>query len=77
MSMCPAVCLCPPPTPVPMGAQMTEKDERVVCYIINTAEYCHETAAQLAESVANRIDAALVGSVDISDEQVGGEGGGG
>ncbi|CAI5958970.1 unnamed protein product, partial [Closterium sp. NIES-64] len=49
--------------------KMTEKDERVVCYIINTAEYCHETAAQLAESVANRIDAALVGSVDISDEQ--------
>ncbi|GJP39555.1 hypothetical protein CLOM_g23913 [Closterium sp. NIES-68] len=49
--------------------KMAEKDERVVCYIINTAEYCHETAAQLAESVANRIDGDLVGSVDIGDEQ--------
>lgn len=23
--------------------QVSEKDERVICYIVNTAEYCHET----------------------------------
>jgi hypothetical protein len=23
--------------------QVSDKDERVICYIVNTAEYCHET----------------------------------
>ena len=49
--------------------KLTEREERCVCHIINTAEYCHETVAQLAESIQNRIDPHLVGSVDMSEEQ--------
>ncbi|GAQ83207.1 vacuolar protein sorting-associated protein 53 [Klebsormidium nitens] len=49
--------------------KVTEKDERVVCYIINTGEYCSETAGQLAESVAKVVDAQFVEQVDVGDVQ--------
>jgi len=28
-----------------MVGQITEKDERAICYIVNTAEYCHDTVS--------------------------------
>eukprot|EP00897_Mesotaenium_endlicherianum_P004927 jgi/Mesen1/4462/ME000227S03482 len=49
--------------------KMSEKDERLICFIVNTAEYCHETAAQLAESIQNRIEAQFADAIDMSDEQ--------
>lgn len=49
--------------------KVPDKDERVICYIINTAEYCHETAGQLGESIQNRIDAQFADSVDMTEEQ--------
>lgn len=49
--------------------KVPDKDERVICYIINTAEYCHETAGQLGESVQNRIDTQFAESVDMNEEQ--------
>lgn len=47
----------------------SDKDERVICYIVNTAEYCHETAEQLAENISKIIDAQFAEKVDMSEEQ--------
>ncbi|KAL8109968.1 vacuolar protein sorting-associated protein 53 A [Apium graveolens] len=47
----------------------SDKDERVICYIVNTAEYCHKTAGELAENVAKIIDSQLADAVDMSDVQ--------
>lgn len=47
----------------------SDRDERVICYIVNTAEYCHETAGQLAENISKIIDAQFADMVDMSEEQ--------
>ncbi|XP_076921561.1 vacuolar protein sorting-associated protein 53 A-like [Bidens hawaiensis] len=46
-----------------------DKDERLICYIVNTAEYCHKTAGELAENVSKIIDSHLTDAVDISEVQ--------
>ncbi|KAI3495023.1 hypothetical protein L1887_37131 [Cichorium endivia] len=45
----------------------SDKDERMICYIVNTAEYCHKTAGELAENVSKIIDAQLADGVDMSE----------
>jgi hypothetical protein len=50
--------------------KVSDKDERVVCYIVNTAEYCHETAANMGENIAKLIDVQFSESIDMSEEQV-------
>ncbi|XP_052197337.1 vacuolar protein sorting-associated protein 53 A isoform X2 [Diospyros lotus] len=47
----------------------SDKDERVICYIINTAEYCHKTSGELAENVSKTIDPQLAEGVDMSEVQ--------
>eukprot|EP00250_Pteridium_aquilinum_P035828 c9974_g1_i1 orf=227-2767(+) len=47
----------------------SDKDERVICYIVNTAEYCHETAGQLAENISKIIDIQYADKVDMSEVQ--------
>ncbi|KAG5549623.1 hypothetical protein RHGRI_014809 [Rhododendron griersonianum] len=47
----------------------SDRDERLICYIINTAEYCHKTAGELAENVSKIIDPQLVDAVDMSEVQ--------
>eukprot|EP00252_Welwitschia_mirabilis_P001763 TRINITY_DN11706_c0_g1_i1.p1 TRINITY_DN11706_c0_g1~~TRINITY_DN11706_c0_g1_i1.p1 ORF type:complete len:829 (+),score=191.73 TRINITY_DN11706_c0_g1_i1:175-2661(+) len=47
----------------------SDKDERTICYIVNTAEYCSETAGQLAESISKTIDPQFADKVDMSEEQ--------
>lgn len=47
----------------------SDKDERVICYIVNTAEYCHETAGQLAENISKIIDLQFTDKVDMSEVQ--------
>ncbi|KAI3995071.1 hypothetical protein MKX01_020843 [Papaver californicum] len=47
----------------------SDRDERVVCYIVNTAEYCHKTSGELAENVAKIIDSQYADKVDMSDVQ--------
>ncbi|KAI5061178.1 hypothetical protein GOP47_0023683 [Adiantum capillus-veneris] len=47
----------------------SDKDERVICYIVNTAEYCHETAGQLAENISKIIDVQFADKVDMSEVQ--------
>ncbi|XP_024986310.1 vacuolar protein sorting-associated protein 53 A-like [Cynara cardunculus var. scolymus] len=47
----------------------SDKDERMICYIVNTAEYCHKTAGELAENVSKIIDAQLANAVDMSEVQ--------
>ncbi|KAG6550389.1 hypothetical protein Mapa_008352 [Marchantia paleacea] len=49
--------------------KVTDREERVICYIVNTAEYCHETAGQLAENIAKIIDIQFSESIDMSEEQ--------
>ncbi|CAM6084244.1 unnamed protein product [Calypogeia fissa] len=49
--------------------KVTDRDERVICFIVNTAEYCHETAGQLAENIAKIIDTQFSESIDMSEEQ--------
>ncbi|TXG52976.1 hypothetical protein EZV62_022145 [Acer yangbiense] len=47
----------------------SDRDERVICYIVNSAEYCHKTSEELAESVSKLIDSQLADAVDMSDVQ--------
>ncbi|CAN4105512.1 unnamed protein product [Withania somnifera] len=49
--------------------KISDKDERVICYIVNTAEYCHKTFGELADNVAKLIDAQFVDRVDMSEVQ--------
>uniref|UniRef100_A0A2P2LZH3 Uncharacterized protein n=1 Tax=Rhizophora mucronata TaxID=61149 RepID=A0A2P2LZH3_RHIMU len=44
----------------------SDRDERVICYIINSAEYCWNTSAELAESVSKIIDTQFAAGVDMS-----------
>ncbi|XP_030543340.1 vacuolar protein sorting-associated protein 53 A isoform X1 [Rhodamnia argentea] len=48
----------------------SDRDERVICYIVNSAEYCHKTAGELAESVSKIIDSQYADGVDMSEVQV-------
>ncbi|KAH9622612.1 hypothetical protein KSS87_002661 [Heliosperma pusillum] len=47
----------------------SEKDERMICYIVNTAEYCHKTAGELAENISKIIDPLFADRVDMSEVQ--------
>ncbi|KAJ9693443.1 hypothetical protein PVL29_012286 [Vitis rotundifolia] len=47
----------------------SDRDERVICYIVNTAEYCHKTSGELAENVSKIIDSQLSDAVDMSEVQ--------
>ncbi|CAN1159233.1 Vacuolar protein sorting-associated protein 53 A [Linum perenne] len=44
----------------------SDRDERVICYIVNSAEYCRKTSGELAESVSRIIDPQLVAGADMS-----------
>ncbi|KAF1895195.1 hypothetical protein Lal_00043840 [Lupinus albus] len=45
----------------------SDRDERVTCYIVNSAEYCHKTAGELSESVSKIIDPQFADGVDMSE----------
>ncbi|KAK9088536.1 hypothetical protein Scep_027618 [Stephania cephalantha] len=47
----------------------SDKDERVICYIVNTAEYCHNTSGELAENVSKMIDSQFSDKVDMTEVQ--------
>lgn len=47
----------------------SDRDEKIICYIVNTAEYCHKTAGELAESVSKIIDSQYADKVDMSEVQ--------
>lgn len=47
----------------------SERDERVICYIVNTAEYCHKTSGELADNISKIIDSQLADVVDMSEVQ--------
>jgi len=49
--------------------KMGERDERVACLIINTAEYCYETVESLAESCSNIAEAPFADRVDMAEVQ--------
>ncbi|CAF1712233.1 unnamed protein product [Brassica napus] len=45
--------------------QVSDRDERVICHIVNSSEYCHKTCGELAEKVSEIIDPHYVDVVDI------------
>ncbi|VVB00648.1 unnamed protein product [Arabis nemorensis] len=47
--------------------KVSERDERVVCYIVNSAEYCHKTSGELSENVSQIIDPHYADGVDMSE----------
>ncbi|CAI9773930.1 unnamed protein product [Fraxinus pennsylvanica] len=47
----------------------SDKDERVICYIVSTAEYCHKTSGELAENVSKIIEPQFVDMIDMSEVQ--------
>lgn len=54
-----------------MDAQIktSDKDERLICYIVNTAEYCHKTSGELAENVSKIVDPQYADKIDMSEVQ--------
>ncbi|KAG2314123.1 hypothetical protein Bca52824_017245 [Brassica carinata] len=49
--------------------QVSDRDERVICHIVNSSEYCHKTCGELAEKVSEIIDPHYVDVVDMSEVQ--------
>ncbi|KAK8966481.1 hypothetical protein KSP40_PGU008820 [Platanthera guangdongensis] len=49
--------------------KMSDRDERMICYIVNTAEYCHKTSGELAENVSKIIESQFADKVDMSEVQ--------
>ncbi|RCV28648.1 hypothetical protein SEVIR_5G425600v4 [Setaria viridis] len=47
----------------------SDRDERMICYIVNTAEYCHQTSGELAENVSKMINPQFADKVDMSEVQ--------
>ncbi|KAL7148335.1 hypothetical protein ABFS83_06G171600 [Erythranthe nasuta] len=47
----------------------SDRDERVICYIVNTAEYCHTTSGELAENVSKIVEPQFADSTDMSEVQ--------
>jgi len=46
--------------------QTSEKDERMICYIVNTAEYCHKTVSSLKQTVCYSCDDFFNSLFDLS-----------
>jgi hypothetical protein len=51
------------------GTMGYNSDEKMVCYIINTAEYCRETVNPLGESVAKTLDKPFSDEIDMTAEE--------
>ncbi|KAG2292034.1 hypothetical protein Bca52824_038703 [Brassica carinata] len=49
--------------------KVSDRDERVICHIVNSSEYCHKTCGELAEKVSEIIDPHYVDVVDMSEVQ--------
>ncbi|PKI58904.1 hypothetical protein CRG98_020650 [Punica granatum] len=47
----------------------SDRDERIICYIVNSAEYCHKTSGELAESISKIIDPQFTDGVDMTEVQ--------
>ncbi|KAK4743678.1 hypothetical protein SAY87_009990 [Trapa incisa] len=47
----------------------SDRDETIICYIVNSAEYCHNTSGELAESISKIIDPQFTDSVEMSEVQ--------
>ncbi|KAG6388213.1 hypothetical protein SASPL_153412 [Salvia splendens] len=65
---------------VAAATKTSDKDERLICYIVNTAEYCHKTGfvsndlnmsefCELAENVSKIVDPQYADSIDMSEVQ--------
>ncbi|XP_047974595.1 vacuolar protein sorting-associated protein 53 A-like isoform X1 [Salvia hispanica] len=52
-----------------VATKTSDKDERLICYIVNTAEYCHKTSGELAENVSKIVDPQYADSIDMSEVQ--------
>jgi len=53
-----------------VGAILSEKDEKTLCLVINTTEYCAKTVLGLTETIKKLIDPKFIDQIDMKDEQV-------
>ncbi|XP_078440105.1 membrane trafficking VPS53 family protein [Wolffia australiana] len=49
--------------------KVSDREEKIICYVVNTAEYCLKTSGELAENVSKMIDPPFSGKVDMSEVQ--------
>jgi hypothetical protein len=49
--------------------ELNEREERTICLIINTSEYCSTLCKQLASTVQSTIDKEFSSKVDMKKEQ--------
>ncbi|KAK3262239.1 HIT domain protein [Cymbomonas tetramitiformis] len=54
---------------VTAGVKISDKDERIVCLVINTAEYCKETVSPLGETIAKVLDKPFSEGIDMTSEE--------
>ncbi|KAL3820049.1 hypothetical protein ACJIZ3_005954 [Penstemon smallii] len=47
----------------------SDRDERIICYIVNTAEYCQKTSDELAENVSKIVEPQFADKIDMSEVQ--------
>eukprot|EP00798_Chlamydomonas_sp_ICE-L_P005789 gene5789-2585_t len=60
----------PPPYTTPeWQIKLPEQEERVVCYILHTAEFCRDTIEGLAAAIQKDIKPSLADQVDMSEEE--------
>jgi hypothetical protein len=48
--------------------KFTEADQRLVCGILCTSEYCLETTQQLEDKLKEKVDPALAPKIELSQE---------
>jgi hypothetical protein len=53
----------------PPDTKLSEKEEKMLCLIVNTAEYCSSTTTSMAEAIRKSIKSKFVEKIDLSSEQ--------
>lgn len=51
------------------SVKFTREEQKKICCILTTAEYCLETTQQLEEKLKEKVDAAMVDQINLSHEQ--------
>lgn len=49
--------------------RFTKDEQKKICCILTTAEYCLETTRQLEEKLKEKVDTVLVDQINLSHEQ--------
>jgi len=50
-------------------ARISEKEEKMLCLIVNTAEYCAQTTVGMTETIKHMINVRFTEKIDLKDQQ--------